>query len=96
MPSSFSSSKDPISPLEPWKIIPNFISKQVKQHIDQLYAKGGALTPKVTEGFAAVVMVDVSGYSTLTSVLAERGPLGAELLSKTMKEFMDKVNQSLR
>jgi hypothetical protein len=37
-------------------------------------------------------MVDVSGYSKLTALLAERGAIGAELLSKTMKSYFDQVN----
>ncbi len=49
------------------------------------------LSPKATDAFAAVVMVDVSGYSKLTAALAERGPVGAELLSKTMKGYLDQV-----
>ena len=36
-------------------------------------------------------MVDVSGYSKLTAALAERGPVGAELLSKTMKGYLDQI-----
>ena len=36
-------------------------------------------------------MVDVSGYSKLTATLAERGPGGAELLSKTMKGYLDQI-----
>lgn len=49
------------------------------------------LTPSVTDSFAAVIMVDVSGYSKLTAALAERGPIGAELLSKTMKGYLDQI-----
>ncbi|TPX51263.1 hypothetical protein SeLEV6574_g00388 [Synchytrium endobioticum] len=49
------------------------------------------MQPSANEAFAAVVMADVSGYSKLTSVLAERGPTGAELLSKAMKGYLDKI-----
>ena len=49
------------------------------------------MEPGVNEHFAAVVMADVSGYSNLSSVLAERGAEGAEILSRTMKGYLDKV-----
>ncbi|RKP21311.1 adenylyl cyclase, partial [Rozella allomycis CSF55] len=45
------------------------------------------------EKFGAVVMADVSGYSTLAAKLAERGQIGAEILSKTMNAFMEKAVQ---
>ncbi|KAJ3049420.1 hypothetical protein HK097_009578 [Rhizophlyctis rosea] len=50
-----------------------------------------ALTPTAEEAFAAVVMADVSGYSTLTTKLADKGPIGAEILCKTMKGYLDKI-----
>ena len=49
------------------------------------------LEPYVLSTFAAVVMVDVSGYSKLSAALAEKGPIGSELLSKSMKGYLDKV-----
>lgn len=49
------------------------------------------LTPTAEEAFAAVVMADVSGYSTLTTKLADKGAIGAEILCKTMKGYLDKV-----
>nr|KAJ3420720.1 hypothetical protein HK105_005344 [Polyrhizophydium stewartii] len=90
-------------------IIPNFVSKQVRRVCYQMCAEvalksdGGSkdplivppLKPSATEAFAAVVMVDVSGYSKLTAVLAERGPVGAELLTKTMKGYLDKIIQTI-
>ncbi|KAJ3332066.1 Adenylate cyclase type 10 [Blyttiomyces sp. JEL0837] len=36
-------------------------------------------------------MADVSGYSSLSSTLAERGPSGAELLGSIMKGYLDKI-----
>ncbi|KAJ1342170.1 hypothetical protein BSLG_003297 [Batrachochytrium salamandrivorans] len=88
------------------QIIPNFVSKQVRQVCYQMCAEvalksdSGSqsrwlspLVPSATEAFAAVVMVDVSGYSKLTAVLAERGPIGAELLTRTMKGYLDKILQ---
>lgn len=52
-----------------------------------------SMKPKAEETFAAVVMADVSGYSNLSSTLAEKGAEGAEILSKTMKGYLDKVNR---
>ncbi|KAI9164302.1 hypothetical protein H9P43_008131 [Blastocladiella emersonii ATCC 22665] len=51
------------------------------------------LQPVAIEGWAAVVMCDVSGYSSLTSYLADRGPDGAEIMSKIMKGYLDKIIQ---
>lgn len=52
------------------------------------------LVPSADSGFAAVVMADVSGYSKLSSKLAEKGPIGAELLGKAMKGYLDQVPNS--
>jgi hypothetical protein len=49
------------------------------------------MKPNLEDGFAAVVMADVSGYSKLSSKLAEKGPIGAELLGKAMKGYLDQV-----
>jgi hypothetical protein len=49
------------------------------------------LKPMAVESFAAIMIADVSGYSTLCSILAERGNAGTELLSRTMKGYFDKV-----
>jgi class 3 adenylate cyclase len=83
------------------EVITNFVSKQVRRRCYKLceteYLKPEAaralpeLTPSAVDAFAAVVMVDVSGYSKLTASLAERGPVGAELLSKTMKGYLDQI-----
>ncbi|KAI9223332.1 hypothetical protein BC828DRAFT_268396 [Blastocladiella britannica] len=51
------------------------------------------LQPVAIEGWAAVVMCDVSGYSKLAAFLADRGPEGAEIMSKIMKGFLDKIIQ---
>lgn len=50
------------------------------------------MQPSAIETFAAVVMVDVSGYSKLSASLAERGAEGAEILCRTMKGYLDRVN----
>jgi hypothetical protein len=49
------------------------------------------MKPVALEGWAAVVMCDVSGYSSLTSFLSDRGADGAEIMSRIMKGFLDKV-----
>lgn len=83
-------------------IITNFVSKQVRSMCYKLWTSKNSedgtgdikipeLVPEAVDAFAAVVMVDVSGYSKLTAALAERGPVGAELLSKTMKGYLDQV-----
>jgi hypothetical protein len=85
------------------EIITNFVSKQVRRLCYRLCEEEAQnnpnvvdrklpeLVPTATDAFAAVVMVDVSGYSKLTAALAERGPVGAELLSKTMKGYLDQI-----
>ncbi|KAI9208088.1 nucleotide cyclase [Polychytrium aggregatum] len=88
------------------QIAPNFVSKHVRTFCDDDSAKAGLasdlsppdlppLKPLAREGFGVVVMADVSGYSKLTSMLAERGPMGAELLSKTMKGYLDQIIQTV-
>jgi hypothetical protein len=84
------------------EIITNFVSRQVRRMCHRLTTNYHQQTsndhnglpqliPTATDAFAAVVMVDVSGYSKLTAALAERGPVGAELLSKTMKGYLDQI-----
>lgn len=57
----------------------------------RLAALKSQMRPRCEESFSAVVMADVSGYSNLSSTLAEKGAEGAEILSKTMKGYLDKV-----
>ncbi|KAJ3271160.1 hypothetical protein HDV01_007018 [Terramyces sp. JEL0728] len=82
------------------EVITNFVSKNVRRLCYRLCkanegetkeSKLPELVPEAVDAFAAVVMVDVSGYSKLTAALAERGPVGAELLSKTMKGYLDQI-----
>ncbi|KAI9138494.1 nucleotide cyclase [Paraphysoderma sedebokerense] len=82
-----------VTPFE--RLIPNFVSKHVRQYVDHLVSENklSNAKPIALEGFAAVVMADVSGYSTLTSFLADRGPDGTEILSRIMKEYVDKIIQ---
>ena len=87
--------RDDFVPVNLEQIIPNFVSKHVRTFVDKWARNHPNDTSPMKfgaeESFAAVVMADVSGYSKLTSVLAERGPIGSELLSKTMKGYLDKV-----
>lgn len=53
------------------------------------------LKPEATTSFAVVLMADVSGYSKLTALLAERGNTGTEILSRTMKGYLDNVHSFL-
>jgi hypothetical protein len=54
------------------------------------------ISPTAEESFSAVVMVDISGYSKISSILVDRGTEGTELLAKTMKGYLDKVNFLIR
>lgn len=72
------------SSLERTNVVDIFKSK-LQTHVDEM-------KPGASESFAAVVMADVSGYSNLSASLAERGAEGAEILSKTMKGYLDKVS----
>ncbi|KXS22366.1 adenylyl cyclase [Gonapodya prolifera JEL478] len=78
-------------------VIPNFVSQHVRKKLDKYSAEGHSdmksFKSSAESAFAAVVMADVSGYSALTANLAERGPVGAEILAKTMKGLLDKVIQ---
>ncbi|KAI9354579.1 nucleotide cyclase [Zopfochytrium polystomum] len=83
------------------QIVPNFVSKHVRQHCvaiarNRMKVRLQKLPrpprePSAVPSFAAVMMADVSGYSTLTSILAERGSTGVDLLGKTMKGYLDRI-----
>ena len=73
---------------------PNFVPYHVQKFCNQKALIGQGpdnLEPICRDTFGAVVMVDVSGYSKLSAALAEKGPVGSELLSKSMKGYLDKV-----
>ena len=76
---------DDITPFE--QLLPNFVSK----HVLEFCQKKAEMVPKAVEGFAVIVMCDVSGYSALASTLGERGPEGVEILARVMKEYLDKI-----
>lgn len=72
-----------------FQTIPCFVSEHVR-----IYYQDKSSVPDepiCDEKFGAVVMADVSGYSSLASNLAQRGPQGVELLAKTMNSFFEKV-----
>lgn len=47
--------------------------------------------PTANETFAAVMIADVSHYSSLCSRLAEQGNEGVELLARTVKNYLDQA-----
>ncbi|KAJ3099726.1 hypothetical protein HDU97_002805 [Phlyctochytrium planicorne] len=47
--------------------------------------------PYVERGSAAVAMIDIAGYSNLTSKLADLGKISSELVSKAVSDFMAKL-----
>jgi hypothetical protein len=71
------------------KTLPSFVSEHVRRfYADKIELPDG---PVCEEKWGVVVMADVSGYSSLASNLALRGPIGVELLAITMNDFFDKV-----
>eukprot|EP00835_Amoeboradix_gromovi_P004776 NODE_395_length_9429_cov_0.550054.p3 type:complete len:643 gc:universal NODE_395_length_9429_cov_0.550054:7582-5654(-) len=76
---------DDITPFE--QLLPNFVSK----HVLEFCQNKAEMIPRAVEGFAVIVMCDVSGYSSLASTLGERGPEGVEILARVMKEYLDKI-----
>ncbi|KAJ3416420.1 hypothetical protein HDV05_001578 [Chytridiales sp. JEL 0842] len=50
-----------------------------------------AHTPFVRTGFAMVAMIDISGYSSITSSLTALGKLSSELITNTVGSYMDQV-----
>jgi class 3 adenylate cyclase len=67
------------------------LSKDPPQDTDELIWDIPTLDTCIIESFAVIVMADVSGYSRLTSVMSERGKTGFELLTKTMKDYLDNI-----
>ncbi|KAJ3111925.1 hypothetical protein HDU96_005154 [Phlyctochytrium bullatum] len=43
------------------------------------------------ESFLAIVMIDISGYSKLTSELSTLGKLASEVITKSLGQYLDKV-----
>jgi hypothetical protein len=75
-------------------IIPNFVSKEIRNICAEKIRCETPFAPKANEAFAAVVMVDVSGYSKLTATLARAGPTGSEILYHCMKKYLDQATAS--
>jgi hypothetical protein len=84
------------------QIVPLFTSEHIRSYCNgliQAHLRAGGredgpipeLRPTEQEAFAAVVMVDVSGYSKLSAYLAEAGPEGSHQLTCIMKGYLDKV-----
>ncbi|KAJ3160295.1 hypothetical protein HK101_000922, partial [Irineochytrium annulatum] len=47
--------------------------------------------PYVEETFAAVAMLDISGYSSLTSLLAKQGKISSEVISDIVRNYLSKL-----
>ncbi|KAJ3096901.1 hypothetical protein HDU97_005448 [Phlyctochytrium planicorne] len=47
--------------------------------------------PHIEESFGAVAMIDISGYSKLTSSLASRGKISSELITIAVRNYMNKI-----
>ncbi|KAJ3101655.1 hypothetical protein HDU97_001196 [Phlyctochytrium planicorne] len=45
----------------------------------------------VEDGVAAVVMIDISGYSKVTSKLAQHGKVSSELITRAVCDFMSRI-----
>ncbi|KAJ3415332.1 hypothetical protein HDV05_005202 [Chytridiales sp. JEL 0842] len=64
------------------------LDPQKRQWVDECLKEG---RPMVREEFGAVAMIDISGYSSLTSRLATLGKVGSEIVTTTVGNFLDKV-----
>ncbi|KAJ3410831.1 hypothetical protein HDV05_003192 [Chytridiales sp. JEL 0842] len=58
---------------------------------DLLYQSIAEGKPYTTTSFAVVSMIDISGYSSLTSSLTSLGKLSSELITNTVGSYMDQV-----
>ncbi|KAJ3414704.1 Adenylate cyclase type 10 [Chytridiales sp. JEL 0842] len=47
--------------------------------------------PDVTTSYGVMAIVDLSGYSKLTSELTKIGKIGSEVISKTVSDYLDEV-----
>ncbi|KAJ3214042.1 Adenylate cyclase type 10 [Dinochytrium kinnereticum] len=47
--------------------------------------------PFVDEEFLAILMIDISGYSKLTSQLAKMGKISSEILTTSLNEYLGKI-----
>jgi hypothetical protein len=74
--------------VSPLQTVEDIFAEKMKDYMSKV------MKPSRHEQFAAVVMADVSGYSKLSSSLAGRGAEGAEILCRTMKGYLDKVNNN--
>ncbi|KAJ3413578.1 hypothetical protein HDV05_007803 [Chytridiales sp. JEL 0842] len=63
-------------------------SKRKIQEVVQNLKEG---QPFVESEFMAVAMVDISGYSSLTSMLSQRGKISSELITQTVASYLNKI-----
>ncbi|KAJ3313062.1 hypothetical protein HDU76_002730 [Blyttiomyces sp. JEL0837] len=45
----------------------------------------------VQQDFVVVVMIDISGYSKLTSILTELGKVSSEMITQTVGPYLNKI-----
>ncbi|KAJ3410223.1 Adenylate cyclase type 10 [Chytridiales sp. JEL 0842] len=77
------------------------VTRYVKQLTDSS-ARVSEMQAKLTKGkpfveteFMVVAMIDVSGYSALTSELAKRGKIASELITQSIASFLNKIIEIL-
>ncbi|KAJ3410829.1 hypothetical protein HDV05_003190 [Chytridiales sp. JEL 0842] len=58
---------------------------------DSLYQSIAEGRPHISTTFSVVAMIDISGYSSVTSSLTSLGKLSSELITNTVGEYMDQV-----
>ncbi|KAJ3195200.1 hypothetical protein HK101_000855 [Irineochytrium annulatum] len=68
-----------------------YVRKVVAERSEDLVASLKSGVPYVQREFAAVVMIDISGYSTLTSNLSTLGKLSSEIITTTVGGYLNKI-----
>ncbi|KAJ3095904.1 hypothetical protein HDU97_006433 [Phlyctochytrium planicorne] len=78
-------------------IYPSFVSGYVRSVASSNERRRAILEslvnndPHVEMYFSAVIMVDISGYSKITSRLAEHGRVSSELITQAMGDYLNKI-----
>ncbi|KAJ3416356.1 hypothetical protein HDV05_001924 [Chytridiales sp. JEL 0842] len=62
--------------------------KDTRREICKTLKKGD---PHIQPGFAAVVIIDISGYSSVTSNLSTLGKISSEIITTTVSDYMSKI-----
>lgn len=90
MPPSDSKDTNPKREVDSDAYCQHFVSHFVRNLASRNYSSN-VLSPLIETSFGVVLMVDVSGYSKLTSFLSERGTIGCETLHTIVKSYLDKI-----